>query len=201
MSIPINLVYEDELSEFVMNRLLSCFNGKFFSATSYNGRGFGYIKSSINGFNQACVAIPFFVLTDLDAHTCPISLLSDWFKSPKHSNMIFRIAVREVEAWLLGNREGFANYNGISTAHIPNHPERISDPKRTLISIVSKSRKRSIREDIIPINQNASIGPNYNGRLMEFVLNHWNIERAMENCESLLRAYSRLDEFNFKMPN
>lgn len=201
MPIPINLVYEDELSEFVISRLFGCFDNKFFTGTSYNGRGFGYIKSNINGFNQASVAVPFFVLTDLDNYDCPLSLIGNWFIRPQNPNMIFRIAIREVEAWLLGDRQGFAEYLGISQRNIPNDPESESDPKRTLISLVARSNRRSIKEDILPINQNASIGPNYNGRLMEFVLEHWNIERAMENCASLRRAYKRLEDFDYQIPN
>jgi hypothetical protein len=201
MAISINLVFEDELSEYVLSRLLGCFDDKYLSGVSYNGHGFGYIKSKINGFNQACKSIPFIVLTDLDNHPCPVKLKNDWFSSTPHPNMIFRIAVREVEAWLLADIEGFAEYTGVSKVNFPLNPELESDPKKTLINIAKRSRKRDVRGDIVPINENAQVGPNYNGRLMEFVYNYWDIQRAMERSESLRKAYRRLELFEFQWSN
>jgi hypothetical protein len=197
MVIPVNLVFEDELSEYVLSRLLGCFDNKYLSGYSYPGYGFGYIKSKINGFNQACKSTPFLVLTDLDNNPCPVDLIKDWFSGAPHPNMIFRIAVKEVEAWLLADIEGFSKYTGVSKANFPGNPELENDPKRLLINIAARSRKRDIRDDIVPINENAQIGPNYNGRLMEFVFNHWNIEAAIERSESLRRAYKKLQLFEF----
>lgn len=201
MTITVNLVFEDELSEYVLSKLISCFENKYQSSYSYNGHGFGYIKSKINGFNQACKAIPFLVLTDLDNHACPVQLRNEWFTSTPHPNMIFRIAVKEVESWLLADIEGFSKYTGVSETNFPRNPELENNPKQALINIANRSRKRDIREDIVPINVNAQIGPNYNGRLMDFVFNHWNIDRAMNRSESLRRAYRRLEVFQYQAPN
>ena len=52
-----------------------------------------------------------------------------------------------------------------------------------------------MREDIVPINENASIGPNYNGCLMEFVYKNWDIQNAMKRSKSLMRAMTKLSEF------
>jgi hypothetical protein len=197
MSIFINLVFEDELSEFVLSKLLSSFGNKYQSVHSYNGRGFGYIKSNINGFNQASKTIPFLVLTDLDKHTCPLKLRNEWFSGAPNPNMIFRVAVREVESWILADIEGFSKYTGVSETIFPRNPELENDPKQTLINIAKRSRRRYIREDIVPINENAKIGPNYNVRLMDFVLSYWNIDIAMKRSESLRRAFKRLEVFQF----
>jgi hypothetical protein len=201
MNIPVNLVYEDELSEYVLIKLLSSFEHKYQIGTPYNARGFGEIKAKINGYNQACRFTPYLVLTDLDDHKCPIRLINKWFKSNPHPNMIFRIAIKEVEAWLLADIEGFAYYTGVSAAKFPRNPENEHDPKKKLILLAKQSRKRDIREDIVPINENAQIGPNYNGRLMEFVFEHWNITHAMTRSDSLSRAYQRLAQFRFQAPD
>lgn len=198
MSISINLVFEDELSEYVLRKLLDCFGDKYQSGFSYNSRGFGYIRNNINGFNQACVAVPFLVLTDLDNNPCPVQLIRDWFNHPMHPNMIFRIAVREVEAWILADVEGYSTFTGVSRVNFPDNPENELDPKRTLINLTRRSRKRRIREDIVPINDNAQIGPNYNGRLMEFVFRYWEINRAIPRSESLRRAYEKLRLFHYQ---
>lgn len=64
-----------------------------------------------------------------------------------------------------------------------------------MIQIAKKSRLRRIREDIVPINENAVIGPNYNGCLIEFVYEKWNIKRASQRSRSLEKALIKLDLF------
>lgn len=199
MRIPVNLVFEDDLSEFVLKKLLNYFPNKYNPEVSYKGKGFGNIKANINGYNQACISIPFIVLVDLDNYECPLALINSWFNGTPHKNMIFRVAVREIESWLLADKQGFSNYLGISSIHIPDNPENENDPKRSLISIVKKSRKRIIREDIVPINVNAKIGPNYNGRLMEFVSHHWDLDRAKRRSKSLNRSINKLELFQYQI--
>jgi hypothetical protein len=197
MQIPINLVFEDDLSEYVMTRLLDFFEGKYMICNSYSGNGFGYIKKNINGFNQASSGIPFFVLTDLDSYPCPVQLKNEWMQESPKPNFIFRIAVREVEAWLLADIKNLSKFINVSATNFPTNPEQEIDPKRCLINLARRSRKREIREDIVPINDNASIGPNYNGRLMDFVFKHWDINLAKENCDSLLSTIKKLDSFKY----
>lgn len=62
--------------------------------------------------------------------------------------------------------------------------------------LVSKCRRRNIREDILPKDQFAKIGPNYNERLGEFVMGYWNTERAAKRSDSLSRAVKAL--YNFR---
>jgi hypothetical protein len=192
--IPLNLVFEDQISEYVMIKLTEK-TGKFRISNSYSEGGFGYIKKNLNGFNEASKGYPFFVLTDLDNVHCAPELIRDWLKFPKHSNLIFRIAVREVEAWLLADIEGFSKYTGISKANFNLRPEEIVDPKLELLNLIRKCRKRSIREDILPKDEFASCGPNYNGRLAEFVIYYWDIIRASSRSDSLHRAFQYLLNF------
>lgn len=200
MNIPVNLVFEDAISEFTMVKILDSFEGKFETATSYPGNGSGYIKNNINGFNEASKSTPFFVLTDLDNYNCPIALKNDWLSRPEKPNLIFRIAIREVESWLLSDIVGFAEFIGISEVNFPLNPEVETNPKQTLINLVKRSRKRLIKEDIIPLNDNAKIGPNYNERLMQFVADFWNIERAKTRSQSLRRTYDKLFNFEYILP-
>ena len=74
--------------------------------------------------------------------------------------------------------------------------EEIADPKAELLQLVKRCRVRKIKEDILPKNEFAAVGPNYNGRLGEFVMNHWNIDRAMQRSDSLKRAVIHLSTFN-----
>ena len=183
-----------------MTQLVNSFGDKYYIGNLYYGGGFGYIKKNINGFNEAAIATPFFILTDLDNGECPVKLMNEWLKPERKPNLIFRIAVREVEAWILADVEGFSHFLGISPSYFPANPEMVDDPKRLLIQLAGKSRKRDVREDIVPINSNAKIGPNYNGRLMEFVFDGWDINRAKSRSVSLSRAFNNLQNFKYIAP-
>lgn len=193
--IPLNLVFEDEISEFVMVKLAEE-SKKYFVANSYSEGGFGYIKKNISGFNEAAKGCPFFVLTDLDTIDCAPTLIDNWLGESAHPNLIFRIAVREVEAWLLADIEGFSKFTGLSEANFRDNTEEIADPKAELLQLVKRCRVRKIKEDILPKNEFAVVGPNYNGRLGEFVMKHWSISRAVGRSDSLKRAMLHLSNFN-----
>ena len=193
--IPLNLVFEDEISEFVMVKLAEE-SKKYYISNSYSGGGFGYIKKNIGGFNEAAKGCPIFVLTDLDTVDCAPALIEDWLGKSAHPNLIFRIAVREVEAWLLADIEGFSKFTGISEANFRSNTEEIADPKAELLQLVKRCRVRKIKEDILPKNEFAVVGPNYNGRLGEFVMKHWSISRAVKRSDSLKRAMQHLSDFN-----
>jgi len=195
--IRINIIYEDDLSEIVLFQLLNQFAGKFSIENSYPGHGFGYLKTNIRGFNQASVVLPHLMLTDLDNYACPLELIGDWVNFPLHRNFIFRIAVREVESWLLADIKGLSAFLKVSEANFPLNPDVLYDPKRKLISLARKSKIRRIREELVPLSDNASIGPNYNGCLSEFVIGKWNIDEAKNRSQSLSRAFHRLEQFNY----
>src|SRR5580658_879547 len=97
--IPINLATEDELSEAVLRRLLGFAERGYEIGIVYRRGGFGYLRRTVRGWNRAAPGIPFMVLTDLDHHPCPRALIDDWLTEPQHPNFLFRVAVREVEAW------------------------------------------------------------------------------------------------------
>ncbi len=200
MNIGINLVFEDAVSGFLMTKILAEFGDKFYVGTSYSEGGFGYIRSNISGFNQAAVVTPFFVLTDLDRYECPQFLREEWLTVPAKPNLIFRVAVREVEAWILADAEGLSEFIGVNKVNFPSNPDVEIDPKVTLINLVKRSRNRRIKDDIVPKNEYAKIGPNYNERLMTFIGEKWDISRAISRSQSLKRAYDCLDRFNYIAP-
>ena len=74
-----------------------------------------------------------------------------WLPYPKHPNLLFRVAVKEVEAWLLAHRAAFATFLGISDKFIPQEQvDTIPDPKQFLINLAAKSKKRKVRDAIVP---------------------------------------------------
>src|SRR5215216_3086937 len=99
--IPVHLAVEDDLSESVLRRLLRDSNRDYSVGTVFARGGFGYLRSRVRNFNAAAVAgTPIILLTDLDNSLCPTELIQDWLEAQPHANLIFRVAVREVESWL-----------------------------------------------------------------------------------------------------
>lgn len=195
--IPISLVVEDELSEAVARKLLESGSKPYAVRVVYNRGGYGYIKKNIQGFNNAARGTPYLILTDLDARECPPSMIGRWFgQASLEPNLLFCVAVREVEAWLLAHRTAFAEFMRVREALVPQDVEQIDNPKGKLIEIVRHSRLRRIREDIVPpAHSTREQGPDYNGRLVAFVQDHWDPRQCAGVSRSLEKAVRRIDSF------
>jgi len=194
--IQIHLAVEDELSEKILKRLLVDSGRSFHVSSVINRGGFGYIKSKIEGLNKSAKGFPFLVLTDLDQHVCPSALIQNWLSKPLNANLMFRVAVREVEAWILGDRENLSRFLGVSRDLIPIDPETLADPKRTLVQLASKARKADVRRRLVPKkNMTAIQGPEYNSCLSEFVGTAWNPLASALVCPSLAKCCQRIIEF------
>ena len=194
--IPINLAVEDDLSEAVLKEMLKQSQRPFSVGTCLKRRGNGYLKKILPGINQGAKGSPYLVLTDLDKTECPLALIAEWLSQPKHPNLIFRVAVREVEAWLLAHREAFAQFIGISVSLIPDDLDSVADPKQLLIDLTKKSKKRYLRDAIVPAPKStAKIGRDYNGQLIQFVEQNWQIDIAKDHSRSLERAINAIVNF------
>ncbi len=195
--IPINLAVEDSLTESLALKLLGSFDVRYATRTIYNRGGNSYLRGAINSFNNAAKGIPFLVGTDLDQYECPQALIYDWLRTPKHPNLLIRVAVREAEAWVLADREGFASFLGIRSVLIPSDVEALPNPKEHLIALARTSKRKNLRDDICPRTGTTSrIGPNYNGQLGRFVSTIWDPENAKLNSNSLKRTIERLASFS-----
>lgn len=190
------VVVEDELSAAVMRRLVQASGRDFVIARVFQPKGFGQIKAGIGTFKKASYTLPHVILTDLDRYPCPPALLTDWNAIRLPTTMLLRIAVREVEAWLLADREGIADFLGVPAGKVPSFPESESDPKRCLINLARRSRKRRLAAELVPESgARTPIGPLYNQRLSSFAELEWDVDRARHSAPSLDRAITRLSDF------
>lgn len=190
------IAVEDELSGAVMSRLIS-FSGRNFTINRiFNARGNVRLKDGMIKFRAASRVLPHIVLTDLDRCPCPPELIDNWNANQLPPQLLFRIAVREVEAWLMADRAGIAEFLHIDVSKVPHAPEAEEDPKRTLINLARKSRKRRLSQEIVPeAGSAAKIGPLYNTHFVDFVDSRWNIEQACLCAPSLDRTLSRISTF------
>ncbi len=195
-SIPINLAVEDDLSEVVLRTIIERSNREYHIGTAYGRTGFGYLRKTVAGWNAAARGIPFILLTDLDHYQCPPELIADWLKVPVHSNLIFRVAVREVESWLLADPTNLAKYLAVSVRLVPAACDYIGDPKASLVALARRSRSSDIRSRIVPrTGSTATQGPDYNACLAGFVQTSWDLRSACTNSDSLRRAVERVVSF------
>ncbi len=195
-AIPIHLAVEDPLSEAVLRVLLRQSQQRYAIGPCYGKRGFGYLKENILGFNNASKGTPFLVLTDLDRWPCPPALIQAWLPQPKHANLLLWVAVRAVESWILAHHDAFAKFLGIRQDGIPLDVDGIPDPKQFLIRLARSSRRRDLREDIVPPDKSMrKQGPNYNGRLAQFVGEDWKASSGASRSLSLKRTIAALNRF------
>lgn len=194
--VEIALVVEDELSRAVMERVLSSTGRGFTVKLPMVERGFGNIRRSVTKYRNASHWLPHVVLTDLDQAECPLALRQQWGVAQLPASMLFRVAVRETEAWLLADRLGFASFAGIAANKVTSQPEHLADPKQTLINLVRRSRNRRLTAELVPATGSAlSIGPLYNERLGAFALHSWDVDAAKAASPSLNRTIDRLRTF------
>jgi hypothetical protein len=185
---------EGDLDEALLRRILD-YIGVSLGAV-YGRKGKRFLLQSINGYNNAARYAPWIALVDLDRDCdCAPPCAQKWLARPS-ARMCFRVAVRAVEAWLLADRERLAQLLGVSVVWLPTNPDCLDDPKRELINLARRSRRRAIRDDLVPgQGSGRSVGPLYTTRMIEFLQDEttgWRLDRALRASESLARCVLRL---------
>lgn len=192
MSVPlsISLAVEGPSDEPVIRRLAAAHSCDVHQVLGLKGKG--YLDAKLPAYNAAARHSAWLVVRDLDADAiCPAELTKQLLPRPS-SGMRFRIAVRAVGAWLLADAEGVARYFRVGRHAVPNDPDALADPKRSLIDLCRSSRLRAIREDMVPVTgTTARVGPGYVSRIGEFAA-EWNWKAAAKRSESLRRCVARL---------
>lgn len=188
---PISGVVEGIVDEAITRTLLGHV-GRI-AGTMYVQGGKPRLLERLAGFNSAARFSPWLVLVDLNGDApCAPEFVSAVMPSPS-PQMVFRVAVRQAETWLMGDAQGLASYLRVSQARVPDDPEGEDDAKQTMVNIARNSRNRHVREDMVPAPASGRrTGPNYAGRLIEFATQHWRPEVAAERADSLNRCLQRL---------
>lgn len=190
----VTIAGEGRLDLEVAGKLISHYGGEVGNRYDKGGK-FG-VHSKIEGYNNDAMhtKMPWLVLLDLNSDECPLSLRNRLLTEIAPS-MCFRIAVREIESWLMGDTESFASYFGVNRTLIPSEPEKLNDPKNELIQLARKSNKREIREGIARKgNAQLETGPRYTALMRKYAQNHWRPEVAAKRADSLRRAMACVEK-------
>ena len=192
----INALVEGIMDEAAAQRIIAATGHKF--GICYGKRGCAYIRKRVSGFNAAATAVPYLTLVDhMDTElSCPPEVVSRWVPH-RRPLMLLRVVVRELESWLLADRQNLAEFLKVSLARIPRHPEGIEDPKRTLINAARRSRSPRMRDALVPKEgSTAQVGPLYASEMIRFIHQHWNIDAARGQSPSMDRCLRRLQELH-----
>lgn len=162
-------------------------------AAVYGGNGKDHLDGALSGYNAAARHGSWLVLRDLDTDAdCAPNLRKRLLAFPA-PGMEFRIAVREIEAWLIADLQSFAQYFSVPPVRVTNNPESIRRPKEYLVNLVRRSRSRTIRDDVVPREgSKARVGPGYAGWMIEFASTVWSPHEASVRSDSLKRCLERL---------
>lgn len=192
----VSLVVEGTIDEFVAGVLIRNAGG---TVGQVHGRkGKARVIANLSGYNQAAATMesPWFVLVDLDHdEDCAPSLRRRLLPEPAPS-LCFRVAVREVESWLLADRDRVASYFGIARAAVPASPETLPHPKQTLVDLCRGSRSRRTRTAMVPRpGSGRAVGSGYTNEVIGFISDQergWRCEMAAQAAHSLRRAMACL---------
>ena len=196
MARPLAIFAEDKLTEAVLQKCVAEYLPDHTVIRSDVACGRGNVKKSLAAYANLASSMPVIIGVDLDHDPCPPQLLSDWDVAGfNNANLIVRVAVREVEAWVLADKKRFANFVGGTSDHIPSSPDEIEDPKRLLLEFARATASDDLKRDLIPINfgQYPRIGPAYNLRMCKFVRDRWRPHVAGGRSASLARAIRALE--------
>ena len=190
-SVAVSIAVEGIADEMLVRKLILYSGGS--PGTVYGKNGKPFLRRGIQGFNNAARQWPWLVLVDLDHDAdCAPPLRDEWIPDPA-PYLCFRVAVREIEAWLMADAGSLASFLSVARSRIPSDPEQLHEPKAEMVNLARSSRRRSIREDMVPREGSGrSIGPAYTSRLVEYIQSAWRPEAAMDHAESLARAIACL---------
>ncbi|OGQ24763.1 MAG: hypothetical protein A2138_20385 [Deltaproteobacteria bacterium RBG_16_71_12] len=146
----------------------------------------------LSEFNRAAASLPWFVLRDLDTHSCAANLVRELLPRPRRL-MSLRIAVREMESWVLADREQVAAWLKVPVTKVPNDSDGLPDPKATLINLARQSKVRSLREGLVPEpGLSSTVGKLYPSQIARFVREAWRLDVAVKRSDSCRRAVAAL---------
>lgn len=192
---PVSLVVEGEVDAAVLQRL--CAHSGLHVRSVHGRQGKDHIRKRIRSYAAAAQRSCWIVLVDLDQEeSCAARLKRSWLPSPA-PRLSLRVAVREVEAWLLADSERIAAFLGVSESAVPRNVDELPDPKAAVVALAARSRRRDLRRDMMPRpGSGRDVGPAYVSRLVEFThpgSRGWRPEMAAKQSDSLHRCLRDLE--------
>lgn len=190
----VSVVVEGPSDAVIVSRIIQLAGLRL--GTTYPQGGKHQLDRRLSAYNNAARFSYWLVVRDLNGDAaCAPDLIHRILPAPSRF-MRLRIAVRAAEAWLLADRQSIARFLAIPAERIPMNPEALADPKKELVNLARGSRRRSIREDMVPQQGTTGrVGPGYPGRIIEFALDSWRPNVAAQRSQSLARCIAAVEQW------
>lgn len=188
------VIGEDALCCAFGERLVVEVLGWTLAQPAVDTKGVTNLKKNLARYLRIANLHPVLCLADTDGK-CALHMRSQWLPEEFPDRFLLRLAVSEIESWVMADRDALANFFGVSASIIPSRPDELQDPKQAILNLARRSRQRNIAQEVISRSNNKP-GSGYNAHLREFVLKHWRPRIAEESSPSLARAIRRLTELN-----
>ena len=192
MPATITVVVEGPSDLAVLKRLLR--DAGLSISHQYVQGGKAAMDANLARYNHAARFSTWLVLRDLDHDAaCAPELRQRLLPAPA-AGMRLHIAVRAVEAWLLADAERIAEMLSVRRGLVPLEPDRLDDPKGSMLDLARQSRRSEIREAMLPApDTTARVGRGYATILAEFANDRWRPEVAATRSPSLSRLFAFLN--------
>ena len=191
------VIVEGPTDEPVINALMreAGWADSEFSVTSANGKG--VIDRDIKKYWDAARSIPYVIFRDLDRDEggCPVavrSMLSSKTRG-ESPDLLIRIVDQCIESWILADRQGVAEFCDRSMASVK---PPASHHKPYLLSIMKEAK---LKDAVEQKGHELDFGPAYAIHLQRLMTDHWSIERAAAESDSLRRALKRLTDLHDRL--
>lgn len=183
---PVSLVVEGATDAVVARLLLA--EAHLPAGPVYVQGGKGKLDQRLAWYNDAARFSCWLVLRDLDHDgSCAPELRQRLLPAPA-VHMRFHVPVRAIEAWLLADADAICDVLSVRRARVPQDPDSLEDPKGHLLDLARQSRRRAIREAMLPAaGRSARVGPGYAATLIELAENRWRPDVAAAHSASLAR--------------
>ncbi|WP_448384543.1 hypothetical protein [Desulfosoma sp.] len=185
--VKISVAVEGFVDEAVVRKVIAHAGAHLGPVYGRNGKP--DLRKKIHGYNQAAMHAPWIVLVDLDREApCAPPLRQSWLPELA-PYLCFRVAVRQVEAWLMADAQTLAAYLRVAPQRIPSDPETLENAKIAMVNLARQSSRSDIRRDMVPRERSGRVvGPAYTSRMIEYAERHWRPKVAAQRADSLRRA-------------
>ena len=191
------VIVEGATDEPVINALMRAagWNHDQFEVKRANGKG--VIDRNIKKYWEAARVHPYVIFRDLDrdGEGCPVTLRVQLVEhTPGESpDLLIRIVDQCIESWILADRHGIAEFCNRSAASVE---PPTSHHKLYLLRLMKEVKLKDAVEEK---GRELDFGPAYETHLQRLMTDHWSIERAAAESDSLRRALKRLTDLHDRL--
>lgn len=102
------------------------------------------LLARLEGYNNAARFSPWLVITDLDREACAAAFVERSLPE-RATGMHLRVAVRQVESWLMADAESLSTFLSVPRSGVPSDPDACEDAKREMVALAGRSRRGVVR--------------------------------------------------------